>query len=78
MLKVKEIYLEQITSISYVNLDNVSNATIEIMKELFDLGTIQQGKSATVTTIIHNIGEEPLIVHNIETSCDCTTVEYKG
>ena len=38
---------------------------------------ILRGEAAIVTARIHNTGNAPLAVHEIEVSCDCTTVEYK-
>lgn len=75
--KVKEMYLEQITSINYVDLEHLPNTTVKVEKVLFDLGTIKHGKSITITATITNTGDSPLIIHDIETSCECTTVDYK-
>ena len=75
--KVKEMYLEQITSINYVDLEQLPNTAVKVEKELFDLGTLKHGESVTVTATITNMGNYPLIIHNIETSCECTTADYK-
>lgn len=74
--KVKEMYLEQITSINYIDLKQLPNTTVKVDKKLFELGTLKQGKSVTVTATITNTGDSNLIIHDIETSCECTTVDY--
>ena len=42
----------------------------------FDLGTMKQGEAAVVRTEIHNTGDALFKIHNLEASCECTTVEY--
>lgn len=74
--QIKEMYREQISSINYIDVDNLPQTKVQVEQTLFELGALEQGKSVTVTAIINNKGNTPLMVHNVETSCECTTVDY--
>lgn len=37
-----------------------------------DFGTIYQGQTASMTFVFDNIGEEPLIIEDVKSSCGCT------
>lgn len=75
--KIKEMYLEQISSVSYTQVDQLPNTTVSVEQASFKLGAIKQGTSVTVTATVNNTGDVPLVIHNVETSCDCTTVSYQ-
>lgn len=75
--KIKEMYLEQISSVSYTHAEPLSSTTVSVEPSSFNLGVIKKGRSVTVTAIVKNTGDVPLVIHDIETSCDCTTVNYE-
>jgi uncharacterized protein DUF1573 len=45
-------------------------------KETHDFGKIPQGKPVSVDFKFTNIGDEPLIISNIESVCGCTVPKY--
>ncbi len=51
-------------------------AEFKFEKESYDFGKIPQGKPVSVDFTFTNIGDEPLIITNIESSCGCTVPKY--
>ena len=75
--RIKEMYLSEIASNVQTETSQLQNTTVRAEQTLYNLGTLKRGEAAIVTARIHNTGNAPLAVHEIEVSCDCTTVEYK-
>ena len=44
--------------------------------ETIDLGKVKQGVPATATFVITNIGSEPLIIEQANSTCGCTMGDY--
>ncbi|MCR4681310.1 MAG: DUF1573 domain-containing protein [Bacteroidales bacterium] len=51
-------------------------AEIKFDKLYVDFGTLKVGDVKTVTVSFTNIGKKPLILDDVISSCDCTTVEW--
>lgn len=51
-------------------------AEFKFEKETHDFGKISQGKPVSVDFKFTNIGDEPLIITNIESVCGCTVPKY--
>jgi len=51
-------------------------AEFKFEKETHDFGKIPQGKPVSVDFKFTNIGDEPLIISNIESACGCTVPKY--
>ncbi len=51
-------------------------AEFKFDKETFNFGKIPSNKPSTVEFKFTNIGDTPLILSNIETTCGCTVPEY--
>ena len=51
-------------------------AEFKFEKETHDFGKIAQGKLVSVEFKFTNIGDEPLIITNIESVCGCTVPKY--
>jgi hypothetical protein len=45
-------------------------------EEKHDFGKIPQGKPVTTEFVFTNIGEEPLILTNVQPTCGCTIADY--
>lgn len=45
-------------------------------EESHDFGKIPQGKPVTTQFVFTNIGEEPLILTNVQPTCGCTIADY--
>ena len=54
----------------------VEKAEFKFEKETHDFGKIPQGKPVNVEFKFTNIGDEPLIISNIESVCGCTVPKY--
>ena len=53
-----------------------TGAEIEFEKKAVDFGTLKVGDVKVVTVTYKNIGKKPLILDDVISSCDCTTVEW--
>ena len=53
-----------------------SKAEFKFVEEKHDFGKIPQGKPVTTEFVYTNIGEEPLILANVQTTCGCTIADY--
>lgn len=51
-------------------------AEFKFDKETYDFGKIPNNKPATVDFKFTNIGDQPLILTKVETTCGCTVPEY--
>ena len=49
---------------------------IQFDKLSVDFGTLKVGDVKTVTVTFTNIGKKPLILDDVISSCDCTTVDW--
>jgi hypothetical protein len=46
--------------------------TIEVAQTKFDFGKITDGDKVSHTYVVKNIGDKPLVISNVQTSCGCT------
>ena len=53
-----------------------TGAEIEFEKNVVDFGTMKVGDVKVVNVTFKNIGKKPLILDDVISSCDCTTVEW--
>lgn len=53
-----------------------TNAEIKFEKLSVDFGTLKVGDVKTVTVTFTNVGKKPLILDDVISSCDCTTVDW--
>ncbi|MCR4964343.1 MAG: DUF1573 domain-containing protein [Bacteroidales bacterium] len=49
---------------------------IEFEKSYVDFGIVKVGEVKVVTVTFKNIGKKPLILDEVISSCDCTTVQW--
>lgn len=54
----------------------VNGPEIKFDKLYFDFGTLNVGDVKEVTATFTNIGNKPLILDDVISSCDCTTLEW--
>lgn len=61
---------------------NSSDSRISLAKIQFAVSELELGEmdadspKTNKEFVFYNVGKEPLIIHNIETSCHCTTVSF--
>ena len=53
-----------------------SKAEFKFVEEKHDFGKIPQGKPVTTDFVYTNIGQEPLILANVQPTCGCTIADY--
>jgi hypothetical protein len=51
-------------------------AEIKFAEAEHDFGTIEQNSNAEYSFVYKNIGKEPLVVSNVQTSCGCTIPDW--
>ena len=56
---------------------NGTSAEIKFDKLTVDFGTLKVGDVKVVTITFTNIGKKPLILDDVISSCDCTTVNWE-
>ena len=54
----------------------VNGPEIQLEKLFFDFGEVKIGEVKEVTLSFTNSGNKPLILDNVISSCDCTTVDW--
>lgn len=57
-------------------VDTTNLTEIEFENKLFDFGTILEGEQVSYTFKFKNIGDLPLLIKEVNTSCGCTVPEY--
>lgn len=63
---------------SFFNNGNGSSndPTIEWEETMHDFGQVKKGKPASFTFKFKNTSLKPVLIYNVEASCDCTAAEY--
>ena len=56
----------------YVNVKTSYNTRIRLSEPIADLGKVKKGDSSVAVFTIQNIGDRPLIINDLKTSCGCT------
>ena len=51
-------------------------AEFKFVEEKHDFGKIPQGRPVTTDFVFTNIGEEPLILTNVQPTCGCTIADF--
>lgn len=74
--KVKELYLSIIEGNTIIKEKDSILTKIRIDKQAISLGDFSWQKEQKVVFSVKNIGNAPLVIQNINTSCGCTTVSY--
>ena len=72
---VKELYLKQITGKDSPN-KNIPKTTAETTKTEIDFGTFDKSEVKETTIEIKNIGDNPLVIVDVSTTCGCTAATY--
>lgn len=57
-------------------MQTVIQPDFKFEKETHDFGKIPLGKPVSFDFVFTNIGDEPLIISNIESTCGCTVPKY--
>ncbi len=80
LLKMKKLFLlfscAAIFNLAHAQTETPVTEEIELKETSFDFGKIPQGKPVYHDFTITNIGKEPLVIVNVQTSCGCTTPKW--
>ena len=76
--KVKELYLKIIQGekIGSINESNVLNTMVDIDKTAASLGDFAWQEERKATFTLKNMGNKPLFISDVTSSCGCTSVDY--
>ena len=70
--------LGMLLSTHAVSAEEPQGAVIEFRTKVFDLGTLTQDDDRQMVRVpFTNVGDAPLVVLEVRTSCSCTTVQYE-
>lgn len=72
---VKELYVQRITGKEQVKLPP-SKAEVYVENTTIDMGSFSKDNTRNATFALKNIGEEPLVILDTNTSCGCVTARY--
>ena len=75
--EIKRLYLNIITGKAPSQKEEILSTTILLDKPSIDFGVFPWKEEQKAKFIIKNTGNESLVIKDIITSCDCTTVSYK-
>ena len=76
--KIKELYLKIIQGETVTPEAETPQTltTFSIDRTSVQMGQFDWQQEQTATFTLTNTGEKPLVIHEVDTSCGCTTVEY--
>lgn len=74
--KIKELYIKIITGKEQVNNKNRTETSVETKKALIEMGELDWQNSHDAVFTIKNIGNNLLVVDDIDTTCGCTSANY--
>ena len=72
---VKDLYLKQITGKDNPN-KNIPKTTAEVTQTEIDFGTFDKSETKETTIKVKNIGDSPLVIVDVSTTCGCTAATY--
>ena len=71
---MKKIFFSILCTLASLQL--IAQPAMKVVKESHDFGTIEEGTQASFTFDVKNVGDQPLIINNVQPSCGCTTPEW--
>lgn len=76
--KIKELYLKKIQdkNFEFINEKKTVQTQIEIFNTVRLFGCFDWQKEQKATFVLKNIGDKPLVIEDVNTSCGCTSVDY--
>ena len=68
--------LVQIPLTTDSNIDEVLMPRIELNRDSFDFGEMEQDESVNVEFVLSNVGDAPLLIRSAKASCGCTVLDW--
>ncbi|NQW35688.1 MAG: DUF1573 domain-containing protein [Flavobacteriales bacterium] len=64
-----------ISALGFAQTETKNNSAFKFEETTIDYGTIKQGSDGYRTFVFTNIGNEPIIINKVTSSCGCTIPE---
>ncbi len=74
--KVRDLYLRILSDNNFSKRDDSKQTSLRIDQTVLDMQTFAWRKKQTMSLNVQNIGNVPLVINDVTTSCGCTTVDY--
>lgn len=71
---VRELYMKTLTG---RDTPKSTNTSVEVPVHSLELGTLAVSEEKTVSFTLRNVGERPLIIYDVVTSCGCTAAKFE-
>jgi len=65
-----------IAFIGFTAMQDGTKADFKFEKETHDFGKVEAGKPVSVDFVFTNVGDAPLVISNVESTCGCTVPKY--
>lgn len=73
---LKGLYLKVMTGGHPESASASVRTEVELPEVLYDFGTFPMSERKTHTFRVVNVGDHPLVIHDVSVSCGCTHVDY--
>ena len=73
---LKDLYLKVLTNGKEYQSSTSIQTKVKVPKSKYDFGSFPMDHQQVCTFNITNVGDYPLVIHNVSTSCGCTSVDY--
>ncbi len=74
--KIKDLYFNMLLGTNNNGMNKIPQTQITITEQMINMGSFSWKDSQEKDVIIRNIGDFPLVINDVITSCGCITVEY--
>lgn len=74
--KVKELFMKIIQGKGTVKEENTIFTKIQVKANTLSLGRFNWQEEQKAQFMIYNVGNRPLVINDVTTSCGCTSVDY--
>ncbi|WP_238395864.1 DUF1573 domain-containing protein [Pontibacter pudoricolor] len=72
----KNIYIIALLTLLLVSFGASAQGELTFEKETHDFGTIAEGTLASYEFKVKNVGDQPVVISNVQPSCGCTTPDW--
>ncbi len=76
MKKITTLFAVIVAFLTMTSLQALAQADFKFEKETHDFGKTPQGKPVSFDFVFTNIGDGPLIISDVESTCGCTVPKY--
>ncbi|MFD2245224.1 DUF1573 domain-containing protein [Pontibacter ruber] len=73
---IRKLYSLIVLSLLLTSFSANAQGELKFEKETHDFGTIAEGVQATYEFKVKNVGNQPVVIANVQPSCGCTTPDW--